>query len=91
MFEMYYRVTATMNGSYDNYISIYDAANTDVNNGGYTTNYLGQFVLSAPSNLNFVIGGNNSTKNYQFAYNGWGGASAGLESIIQTYNSMLGR
>jgi hypothetical protein len=91
MFEMYYHVTATMNGSYDNYISIYDAANTDVNNGGYTTNYLGQFVLSAPSNLNFVIGGNNSTKNYQFAYNGWGGASAGLESIIQTYNSMLGR
>jgi hypothetical protein len=57
---------------------------TDISTGNYT-----------PGNPNlgtFIIGGNSSTKNFQFAYNGWqASASNVLAGILQTYQSMLGR
>jgi hypothetical protein len=88
LFEMYYWVSITINGSYDNYVQIFDGS-TSTSNGAY----LGQFNAPAyTQNRTFKVGGDYSTKNFQFAYTGWGSAAnSQLKSIIQTYNSMLGR
>jgi hypothetical protein len=84
LFTMQHSATATFNGNYDNSINIYNGSNLITTNTGIGT-------YSSTQNSNFVIGGTNSTKNFQFAFNGWLNVGPDLQNIIQTYNSMLGR
>lgn len=49
-------------------------------------------IFAQARNYTFVIGGTNSTKNFQFAFNANNFASwSNLSTIIQNYNTMLGR
>jgi hypothetical protein len=84
LFLMKHSGTATINGNYDNDITIRNGSNSTVINTGINT-------YSSTQNSNFVIGGTNSTKNFQFVFNGWLDAGSDLQNILQTYNSMLGR
>jgi hypothetical protein len=84
LFLMKHSGTVTINGNYDNDITIRNGSNSTVINTGIGT-------YSSTQNSNFVIGGTNSTKNFQFAFNGWLDAGSDLQNIIQTYNSLLGR
>ena len=84
LFEIYHQ-SSVLNNTYYNSARVFNGTvDTTINTGfGQPAN---------PNSGTFIIGGNSSTKNFQFAYNGWGSAaSSTLAGILQTYNSMLGR